>query len=641
MNVKLPVGLQGISEGLFYNCSSLKNIDIPGSVTYVVEGAFNKCDGLTDVFYSGTRAQWDAISIASYNDPLKNAAIHCVDAVKNIEDLDITIEDAVFNGGAMKPEITIKDGDTVLTEGTDYVVTYECNTNAGVGIAVISGTGAYTGTDAESFKILPKPITPVIELSNTTFVYNRSAQKPEVTVKDGETVISDLDYVVTWPSSSIAVGQYKISVQMKNNYSGSGEASYEIIPIQKTPVIKLSQTSFLYNKNQCRPVVEVYIDDDVLNLPSYMYTVELPPESKDVGTYEVSVSLRGIYVGTATAEYTITPKPVKPAIELSQTEFPYNGKEQRPTVTVKDVTLPLTEADYDIVWDEQSFDPGTYKVAVTLKGNYTGSGEASYVITKEQKAPDVKLSKTAFVYDGKEHKPEVTVSVDGTKLEASDYTVEWPAESVAAGTYQVGITLKGSYSGTASATYRILPGKTTRGDMFNLANNVKITWNAVPGAKYYKVYRSGLKDPVFVTSGLIGYDNAGGLVNGRKYTYKIVASLTGKGDSSGDSTLSYSKVMYRLKTVAIRSVKNTEPGKVTVKYDKTTSGDSYVLQYCERQDMVGAKTKVVLGANNTSYVIGGLKKGKTYYISIRVRKKVNGIDYYTTFGVAKKVTITK
>ena len=36
-----------------------------------------------------------------------------------------------------------------------------------------------------------------------------------------------------------------------------------------------------------------------------------------------------------------------------------------------------------------------------------------------------------------------------------------------------------------------------------------------------------------------------------------------------------------------------------------------------------------------------LKKGKTYYISIRVRKKVNGIDYYTTFGVAKKVTISK
>jgi len=191
-------------------------------------------------------------------------------------------------------------------------------------------------------------------------------------------------------------------------------------------------------------------------------------------------------------------------------------------------------------------------------------------------------------------------------------------------------------------------GKTTRGDMFNLANNVKVTWKEVPGAKYYKVYREGVtnksetqKEPVIVTTGLVGWDSQPGLTNGHAYRYKIVASTTGKGDPSGDSKLSYSKLMYRLKTVVIRSVKNTAPGKVTVKYDKTATGDSYVLQYCERQDMVGAKTKVVLGASNTSYVIGGLKKGKTYYISIRVRKKVNGIDYYTTFGVAKKVTITK
>ena len=191
-------------------------------------------------------------------------------------------------------------------------------------------------------------------------------------------------------------------------------------------------------------------------------------------------------------------------------------------------------------------------------------------------------------------------------------------------------------------------GKTTRGDMFNLANNVKVTWKEVPGAKYYKVYREGLsdqsetrKDPVIVTTGLVGWDGAPGLTNGHAYRYKIVASTTGKGDSSGDSPLSYTKVMYRLKTVVIRSAKNTAAGVVTVTYDKTTSGDSYVLQYCERQDMVGAKTKVVLGANNTSYKISGLKKGKTYYISIRVRKKVDGIDYYTTFGVPKKVTITK
>ena len=238
---------------------------------------------------------------------------------------------------------------------------------------------------------------------------------------------------------------------------------------------------------------------------------------------------------------------------------------------------------------------------------------------------------------------------DGEKvLSDADYDIVWADDCVGAGVHELTVILKGNYAGTETETFTILPGKTSRGDMFNLAGNVKVTWKEVPGAKYYKVYREGLTDPeesleepVIVTERLIGWDKQPGLTNGNAYRYRIVASLTGRDDPSGDSTLSYSKVMYRLKTVVIRSVKNTEPGKVTVKYDKTTSGDSYVLQYGEREDMVGAKTKVVLGADNTSYVIGGLTKGKTYYVSIRVRKKVDGIDYYTTFGVPKKVTITK
>ena len=254
----------------------------------------------------------------------------------------------------------------------------------------------------------------------------------------------------------------------------------------------------------------------------------------------------------------------------------------------------------------------------------------------------------SVTFNGKVQQASVNVALDDKTLSRdTDYTVENDI-ATNAGTYQVIITGIGSYTGTITKTFLILPGKTTRGDMFNLANNVKVTWKEVPGAKYYKVYREGItdkketqKEPVIVTERLVGWDSQPGLTNGHAYRYKIVASLTGKGDPSGDSTLSYSKLMYRLKTVVIRSVKNTAPGKVTVKYDKTTSGDSYVLQYCERQDMVGAKTKVVLGADTTSYTIGGLKKGKTYYISIRVRKKVNGIDYYTTFGVSKKITITK
>ncbi|MBR7189484.1 MAG: hypothetical protein IKD63_00065, partial [Oscillospiraceae bacterium] len=205
-----------------------------------------------------------------------------------------------------------------------------------------------------------------------------------------------------------------------------------------------------------------------------------------------------------------------------------------------------------------------------------------------------------------------------------------------------------SYEFTPLPAEQKLPGKTIRGDMFNLAGNVKVTWKAVPGAKYYKVYREGITDPsesvdepVIVTSRLVGWDKSPGLTDGHKYRYRIVASLTDKGDPSGDSPQSYSKIMYRLKNVAILSAKNTDDGKVTVRFRKTASGDSYVLRWSEREDMSGAKMKVIKGASNTSCVIGGLTKGKTYYFSIRVRKVVDGINYYTTFGVAKKVKVER
>ena len=118
-------------------------------------------------------------------------------------------------------------------------------------------------------------------------------------------------------------------------------------------------------------------------------------------------------------------------------------------------------------------------------------------------------------------------------------------------------------------------------------------------------------------------------------------SLSKEGDSSDDSPLSYSKVMYRLKTVAWKYVKNTQPGKVLASYQKSPYGDSYVLLYADNEAMNGAKSKVIFGSNTTSCLLGGFKKGRTYWFQIRVRKKVNGIDYYTTFGAKKKVVITK
>ena len=60
-----------------------------------------------------------------------------------------------YTGSPVTPSVTVKDGASTLTFGTDYTVSYSNNTNAGTGIVTITGRGRYTGTKEAEFTILP------------------------------------------------------------------------------------------------------------------------------------------------------------------------------------------------------------------------------------------------------------------------------------------------------------------------------------------------------------------------------------------------------------------------------------------------------------------------------------------------------
>ncbi len=75
-SVTIPNSVTSISEDAFRSCTSLASVTIPDSVTSIDRGAFLGCTSLTDVYYSGSEAQWKQISIGSYNEPLLNAKIN-------------------------------------------------------------------------------------------------------------------------------------------------------------------------------------------------------------------------------------------------------------------------------------------------------------------------------------------------------------------------------------------------------------------------------------------------------------------------------------------------------------------------------------------------------------------------------------
>ena len=75
---KIPDGVTYIETGVFLECSNLNSVTIPITVTRIAQGAFSECTGLSDVYYSGSEAQWNQIEYANHsnNAPLVNATKH-------------------------------------------------------------------------------------------------------------------------------------------------------------------------------------------------------------------------------------------------------------------------------------------------------------------------------------------------------------------------------------------------------------------------------------------------------------------------------------------------------------------------------------------------------------------------------------
>ena len=115
-------------------------------------------------------------------------------------------------------------------------------------------------------------------------------------------------------------------------------------------------------------------------------------------------------------------------------------------------------------------DGQTYKKC-TVCGAVTGK-------TVIPKASNIKLSKTAYTYNGKVQRPGVTVKNSKGKAlkNGTDYKISYPKGMKNVGKYTVKVTLKGNYSGTKSLTYNINPKGTSVSKVKAAKKGFKVTW---------------------------------------------------------------------------------------------------------------------------------------------------------------------
>ena len=148
--------------------------------------------------------------------------------------------------------------------------------------------------------------------------------------------------------------------------------------------------------------------------------------------------------------------------------------------------------DYNVLWDLSALCAHHYtKISESLT-RATASKDGKRVYTYRcavcgkqytktvayYKANNIKLSKTAYTYNGKVQKPSVTVknSKGKTLKKGTDYTVSYSSGCKNVGRYTVKVTLKGNYSGSKSMTYNINPKGTSVSKVTDAKKGFKATW---------------------------------------------------------------------------------------------------------------------------------------------------------------------
>ena len=212
---------------------SATGYDIEYSVNSNMSGAVskhltaNKPDTLTVNGLSGDKTYYVRVrSYTNVNGKVYYGAWSDVKSIKTANN-DITkatvsgISTKAFTGKAITQNVTVKVGNTVLKNGTDYTVSYSNNKKVGKATVKITGKGKYGGVITKTFKINPA---------------KQEIQK--LTAKSKA-------FFVDWAQKGSATG-YEIQYATNSKFTGAKKVTITNNKTDKTTVSKLSANKKYY-----------------------------------------------------------------------------------------------------------------------------------------------------------------------------------------------------------------------------------------------------------------------------------------------------------------------------------------------------------------------------------------------------------
>lgn len=320
-----------------------------------------------------------------------------------------------------------------------------------------------------------------LTLSKTNCIYDGTAQKPVVTLKDGTTTLrNNTDYTVTYANNT-NVGTATVTVTGKGSYTGTKSTTFTI---KTTAGVQLtaSNTSasfaaatnssgtnrYSYTGQTIKPALTLKYGSTTL-VAGTDYIAVYPGETKNgitnsgspttPGTKSVIIKPYGKYLDgkTFTISYYIISSISDPRVSItSPAAVTYNGSAQKKAATVKHNGVALKEGtDFTITYPSDCTSVGTKICTIIGKGAFSGTGTYSYSIKQAAISSATITMATSANYTGSQVKPAVKATMGGTTLKSgTDYTVAY-SNNIKPGKATAIISGKGNLSGTTSKSFTI------------------------------------------------------------------------------------------------------------------------------------------------------------------------------------------
>ena len=436
----------------------------------------------TNTVFDGTaKVEKDGVDVTD-KVVVKTRAGKLVITPKSINTQEITVTkpaDSKYDGNEHKNKPTVKDGEKVLVEDTDYTLSYsEDVINAGTVTVTITGKGNYSGETTVDYQITPRTVK--LTSGSDSKTYDGTPLTKHEVKEDGFVKDDGATYDFTGSQTNVGTSDNTFTYNLKDgtlasNYiitTEAGKLTVNPVTDEVTVTIKEHSAEHVYDGTE--KTVTGY---DVKSISNKHYTKDdftfsgtAEAKGTNVGEYPMNVqasdftnnshNFKNVTFIIEDGSLKITPKSINPEDEKTgiQVTKPddtmYNGEEQKNKPTVEDTKTGATlveNVDYTLSYTA-AVNAGTVEVTITGIGNYTGTAKTSYEITKR----NVTLTSAtdSKVYD-KDPLTNHNVAVGGdgfVKEEGATYNVTGSQTSVGESDNEFTYTLK---SNTKAENYNI------------------------------------------------------------------------------------------------------------------------------------------------------------------------------------------